>query len=60
METKVNFGGNPVTLAGTHLKAGDKAPEFTVAGADLQPEASRLNRLFCNEQTGVSTEGKTL
>lgn len=41
METKVNFGGNPVTLAGTHLKAGDKAPEFTVAGADLQPVSSR-------------------
>ena len=40
METKVNFGGNHVSLAGTHRKVGDKAPEYTVTGPDLQPVSS--------------------
>jgi thiol peroxidase len=38
MERKdiVTFLGNPVTLVGTELKVGDKAPEFTVIGSDLK------------------------
>ena len=31
-----NFKGTPVTLAGTELNVGDKAPEVTVVGADLE------------------------
>ena len=34
---KVNFKGSPVTLVGTHLQTGDKAPRFTVLDGDLQP-----------------------
>jgi thioredoxin-dependent peroxiredoxin len=32
---EVTFKGNPVTLAGPKLKAGDKAPDFTCVGAGL-------------------------
>ena len=31
------FKGNPLTLIGPALKAGDKAPEFTVLAQDLSP-----------------------
>ena len=31
------FQGNPLTLLGTELKAGDTAPDFTVTGNDLAP-----------------------
>lgn len=34
---KVTFKGNPVTLLGNEIKAGDKAPDFTVLGSDLSP-----------------------
>lgn len=34
---KITFGGNPLTLAGTLIKVGDKAPDFTVLNADLTP-----------------------
>jgi thiol peroxidase len=34
---KVTFKGNPVTLVGKETKVGDKAPDFTVVGADLSP-----------------------
>lgn len=34
---KVTFKGNPVTLVGNEIKVGDKAPDFTVLGADLSP-----------------------
>ncbi len=34
---KVTFKGNPVTLVGNEIKVGDKAPGFTVLGADLNP-----------------------
>ncbi|GET22805.1 thiol peroxidase [Prolixibacter denitrificans] len=34
---KVTFAGNPVTLVGDEIKVGQKAPEFTVVGADLSP-----------------------
>ena len=33
----VKFGGNPVTLVGTEIKVGDKAPDFTVLNPDLSP-----------------------
>lgn len=32
---KVTFKGNPVTLIGTEIKVGDKAPDFTVTAKDL-------------------------
>lgn len=31
----VTFKGNPVTLEGTEVKVGDKAPDFTVLDNDL-------------------------
>ena len=31
------FKGNPLTLVGPELKAGDKAPSFQVLGGDLSP-----------------------
>ena len=40
MDKKITFAGNPVTLAGTPVKVGDKAPVFTVADATLQPVSS--------------------
>lgn len=33
----VTMKGNPVTLVGTEIKAGDKAPDFTVLDQTLQP-----------------------
>lgn len=33
----VTFKGNPVTLVGTEVKVGDKAPGFTVLANDLSP-----------------------
>lgn len=33
----VTFKGNPVTLIGTEVKVGDKAPDFTVLANDLSP-----------------------
>jgi thiol peroxidase len=33
----VTINGNPLTLIGPALKAGDKAPEFTVLDAELKP-----------------------
>ena len=34
--TTTNFKGTPVTLAGTELNVGDKAPEVIIVGADLE------------------------
>ena len=34
---KVTFQGNPLTLAGTQIKVGDTAPDFTVTDNDLNP-----------------------
>jgi thiol peroxidase len=62
---EVTFKGNPVTLAGPKLKAGDKAPDFTCVGAGLAlislADTSGKARLFnvvpsldtpvCNKQT---------
>ncbi len=33
----VTFKGQPVTLEGPDLKTGDKAPDFTLANAELKP-----------------------
>lgn len=33
----ITFKGNPVTLLGTEVKVGDKAPNFTVLANDLSP-----------------------
>jgi len=33
----VTLRGNPMTLVGPELKAGDKAPDFTVIGNDMKP-----------------------
>jgi len=33
----ITFKGNPMTLVGQPIKAGDKAPEFTVVDNGLQP-----------------------
>ncbi|MFO7916314.1 MAG: thiol peroxidase [Candidatus Krumholzibacteriales bacterium] len=33
------MGGNPVTLVGPELKAGDKAPDFTVLDNGLEPKS---------------------
>lgn len=32
----ITFGGNPLTLEGTHLQTGDKAPQFKVSDGSLQ------------------------
>ncbi|MDO4794094.1 MAG: thiol peroxidase [Filifactor alocis] len=34
---QVKFQGNPLTLEGTQVKVGDKAPDFTVLKNDLSP-----------------------
>ncbi len=43
----VTFKGNPLTLIGTELKAGDKAPDFKLLAGDL------------SEVTLASSKGKT-
>jgi thiol peroxidase len=35
----VTFKGNPVTLEGDEVKPGQKAPEFTLVGIDMQPKS---------------------
>ncbi|MBI2941366.1 MAG: thiol peroxidase [Chloroflexi bacterium] len=36
----VTLGGNPITLLGPELKAGDPAPEFDLVGLDFKPVSS--------------------
>ena len=36
IKNKVTFKGNPVTLVGNEVKAGDVAPDFTVLSAELK------------------------
>lgn len=36
-DLKVTFAGNPVTLLGSCIEVGSKAPDFTVLNAQLQP-----------------------
>ncbi len=33
----ITFKGNPLTLVGPDVKAGDNAPDFTASGQDLKP-----------------------
>lgn len=37
MMAAVTFKGNPITLIGSEVKVGDKAPDFTVLANDLSP-----------------------
>ncbi len=37
MPKTVNFAGNPLPLAGTEVKVGDRAKSFTCVGMDLSP-----------------------
>ena len=34
----ITFGGAPLTLLGNEIKAGDKAPDFTLTDNDLAPK----------------------
>lgn len=34
----VTFKGNPMTLVGDEVKPGQKAPDFTLVGTDMQPK----------------------
>ena len=45
IKNKVTFKGNPVTLAGNEVKAGDVASDFTVLSADLKEVKLRILRL---------------
>jgi thioredoxin-dependent peroxiredoxin len=36
-KSDVQWGGNPVELAGEEVKAGQKAPDFVVTGQDMKP-----------------------
>lgn len=38
----ITMGGNPVTLIGEEIKAGDQAPKFTVTDNDLKPVDSEI------------------
>ncbi|MDD2550331.1 MAG: thiol peroxidase [Bacteroidales bacterium] len=60
MNTKVTFGGNPVTLIGNEISIGDKAPGFNVINDDLKPVTLgdfkgkvKLLSLFPSIDTGV-------
>lgn len=60
MDNKVTFGGKPVTLVGTHRKAGEKAPEFVVIDQALNPVKSetfdgkvRIYSVFPSVDTSV-------
>lgn len=64
--TEITFKGDPVTLEGTTLKVGDKAPEFTAVATDLSEVSSneyagkkRLISVVPSLDTGVcSTQTK--
>ena len=36
IKDKVTFKGNPITLVGNEVKAGDTAPDFTVLSPELK------------------------
>ncbi len=59
----VTFKGKPVTLVGPMLKAGDKAPEFTVLNGSLEPVTlaatgakARLFSVVPSLDTGVCSQ----
>lgn len=37
MRENITFGGNPVTMGGSEIKPGDKAPDFKAVNKDLSP-----------------------
>lgn len=60
---QVTFKGDPVTLAGKQIKAGDAAPDFTVLSNDLQERTlsdyKGKTKLICSVpslDTGVCSE----
>lgn len=60
MNTKVTFGGNPVTLIGNEVKVGSKAPSFSVLNDGLKPVTLddfkgkvKLLSIFPSIDTGV-------
>ncbi len=60
MNTKVTFGGNPVTLIGNEVKIGSKAPSFNVINDGLKPVTLedfkgkvKLLSIFPSIDTGV-------
>jgi len=60
---QVTFKGDPITLIGSELKAGDDAPEFTVLSNDLQEKKlsdyAGKTKLICavpSIDTGVCSE----
>ena len=64
---KITFKGNPVTLLGTEVKVGNKAPEFTVLANNLTEkhladykEKIKIISLFPSIDTGVcATQTRT-
>jgi thiol peroxidase len=50
--TTVQWGGNPVALAGDEVKVGQKAPDFNVTGNDMKPVTLKDThgkvRIFCS------------
>ncbi|MDR0659768.1 MAG: thiol peroxidase [Prevotellaceae bacterium] len=63
----ITFKGNPVTLVGTEIKVGDKAPDFTVLANDLSEKhlsdykgKVKIISLFPSIDTGVcATQTRT-
>ncbi len=63
----ITFKGNPVTLVGTEIKVGDKAPEFTVLANNLSEkhlsdykDKVKIISLFPSIDTGVcATQART-
>jgi len=60
MSKKITFGGNPVTLIGSEVRIGDKAPSFSVIDGDLKPVTLddfkgkvKLLSIFPSIDTGV-------
>lgn len=60
MSKKITFGGNPVTLIGSEVKVGDKAPNFSVIDGALKPSTLndfkgkvKLLSIFPSIDTGV-------
>ncbi|NOZ33771.1 MAG: thiol peroxidase [Chlorobi bacterium] len=56
---KITFAGNPMPLSGKEIQVGDKAPDFTVVGNDLNPikfseyKGVRIISVFPSLDTGV-------
>lgn len=60
---KVTFQGNPVTLVGSEIKPGNKAPDFTVLNNELKPvsmsdydDKIKILSVFPSVDTGVCSK----